>query len=191
MKFLRHMREFGSNNKGTAVAEFAVLLPLLALLTFAIIEFSVIMWQRQLAEFAVTRALRIATTRELIPEATLPDCGVTTNAVAGTSCSAVAGAEDWVFTCTPSAPGVCNGLILNYILTEIQAIAPTVQAANLVVQVEGAGLGFVGRGRPIPVITVRLTDLTYELIALGALAGLSDLAMGDIAASAPAEDMLG
>ncbi len=185
------IRKIGKDDSGATLAEFTILLPVLLLIVFAVVELSSVMWQRQVAEFATSRALRIATTRALIPTGALPDCGVATAAQVGTLCSQVSGAEDWVLTCTPSSPNICDQQVLMRMLTEIRSIAPQVEATNLEVQVEGSGLGFVGRGHPVPLVTVRVTRLGYQFMALGPLLGLGDLVMRDISASAPAEDMRG
>ena len=74
-------------------------------------------------------------------------------------------------------------------MTEMQSIYPDVADANLQVDLYGAGLGFVGFGKPVPIVTVRLTGMTYDWILVGDIIGLGNLTMRDVTASAPAEDI--
>ena len=74
-------------------------------------------------------------------------------------------------------------------VTEMQAIYPDVANANLQVDLYGAGLGFVGFGKAVPIVTVRLTGMTYDWILVGDIIGLGNLTMRDVTASAPAEDI--
>ncbi|PWE18593.1 hypothetical protein DDZ18_03035 [Marinicauda salina] len=187
---------FGRDRDGATLAEFAILLPVLALLTFAIIEFALVLWQHQQAQIAVSRALRLATTRALVDPADFTDCngpnGSAATEQAGTSCSAVAGGGVWgPETCTVSSPGYCDPALLADMLAEVQALFPEAEASNMVVELEGAGLGFVGFGRPVPMVKVRLTGIDYQFIAIGGLAGLGDLTLPDFEATAPAEDLSG
>jgi hypothetical protein len=49
-------------------------------------------------------------------------------------------------------------------------------------------MGFVGRGRAIPLITVRTTGLTYNFITLNSLLGFGPITMPSFASTYVAED---
>ena len=55
----------------------------------------------------------------------------------------------------------------------------------------GAGLGFVGRGAPVPMVTVRLTGMTYDFIAIDDLLGFGAITMPGFDATLVGEDLNG
>lgn len=186
-----------SSISGAALAEFALILPLLVLFTFGIVEFSYMMWQRQQAEQAVAEALRFATTRSLLVASSFNDCGptstVTVTEAAGTSCSAITDADKntWNETCTTSSNNVCNSATLNEMVAVMQQFRPEITASNLQVDLYGAGLGFVGFGKPVPIVKVSLVNMPYDWIAVGDILGFNNFIFNTVSASAPAEDITG
>ena len=131
-----------------------------------------VLFQFNAAQKATQIGAQFASTRDPVVTG-LSDCGVNTNATAGTDCKDVAGSSTWSVTCNGGAGGDnCNATTMNEIFTKMQAIYPQVKLSNLRVEFSGTGLGFVGRGKPVPAITVTLENLTYDYIALGQLLGL-------------------
>jgi len=55
----------------------------------------------------------------------------------------------------------------------------------------GLGLAGISGIRPTPTITLRLVDLNYEFMVLGALLGLPDIPMSGLSATATGEDLSG
>lgn len=173
----RPFRTFAKNRSGAAMIEYAIVFSLLMLMTFGLVEFGLVFYQYNAAETATAVGARYIATRGPVYTG-LPDCGVTTTAAAGTNCSAVSGADTWTRTCNASSPATgCSATMLNALVARMQQFAPSIQAQNVQVLLRGAGLGFVGRGAPVPMVTVRLTGMTYNFIALNSLLGFGTLAM--------------
>lgn len=188
---MRRFAQFRRNVSGAVLIEHTLVFVLLMLLTFGLVEFGVVLYQYNAAETATSAGARFVATRgPVITE--ISDCGVTTSARAGTRCADVSGASGWTLTCDASAPtGNCQGAVLNQLVAEMQRYYPNVEAQNVQVVFRGAGLGFVGRGAPVPLVTVRLTGMAYEYIAVGALLGISDLDMPGFDATLVGEDLNG
>lgn len=76
------------------------------------------------------------------------------------------------------------------ILTAVQSIYLTAQASNLEVDYKHIGLGFAGSSgiNIIPQVTVKLTGLTYNFVALGAF-GFSSVTMPNFQSTLIAEDL--
>ena len=164
----RLFKPFRSNTSGATLIEFSFVFPLLLIMTFGIVEFGYVLYQYNSAQKATQAGARAASTR-LILEG-VSDCFVNTTATAGTDC-ADTGALSWGgVTCTGTTGTTnCNSAGLTSVLNEMQLYYPQVQAANLEVDFGPTGLGYVGRGAPVPSITVRLVNLDYDFIAMGAL----------------------
>ena len=69
---------------------------------------------------------------------------------------------------------------------------PRIRPENVVVEYRHTGLGYAGRpGGPLPSITVRLTGLEFDFVALDTMLGLPKISMSGLAATATAEDLSG
>jgi hypothetical protein len=72
---------------------------------------------------------------------------------------------------------------------------PRITANNVVVEYSPIGLGFVGRCGPVPAVTVRLQNMTYDflvvhlLVSLVGGAGAASLAMPSFTATMVGEDL--
>jgi hypothetical protein len=78
---------------------------------------------------------------------------------------------------TDSDPGMCD-------------IFERITPANVRVNYENTGLGFAGRpGGPVPTITLSVTGLTYQFVALGDLLGLGNVTMPDFKVTMTGEDL--
>ncbi|NNE41476.1 MAG: pilus assembly protein [Marinicaulis sp.] len=192
MNLFRKIRKLIKNRSGAALVEFTLVSPLLFITTFGILEFSNVMWQYQQADIATRLAVRLAATRDSVVTG-LPDCGVATSEPAGTDCADVSGSDSWSVSCNAGSPGgSCNAATIARIMTEIHKVNPNIPASNVQIEYSGAGLGFVGLGRPVPIVTVRVTNLTANYIAIGNLVGFANsFTMPDFVASIPAEDLTG
>lgn len=177
---------------GASLAEFALILPAFLLLIFGVLEVGYLAWQFQQGSIASKRAVRIAATRAVIMPGSIPDCGPSQpeTAVAGTRCSDIPDYSVW---------GICNGdgtgdaacgADIPRIAEEVASFYPAVDPESIQIEFSGAGLGFVGMGRPVPLITVRFLNVNYDFVALGALADIAGLEMPDMTASAPGEDII-
>lgn len=196
---MRRLPSFRRDESGATLVEATLVVPLMLLLTFGLVEFGYVMWQFHATEKATAIGVRwlasrhgvkgeAAVTNELYT-ATVPDCFASTSNPPGTLCSQVAGATSWSQTCSGTGGGNCSSTTMSGLLTEMQKYAPFIKATNVSVQLQGTKIGFVGRGRAVPLITVRTTGLTYNYIALGALVpGLGSITMPSFASSAVGED---
>lgn len=65
-----------------------------------------------------------------------------------------------------------------------------VTPANVMVTYEFSGLGFAGRpGGPVPTITVRLQNLTYQFVFLGGLMGFNNMTIPALTTTITGEDL--
>jgi Flp pilus assembly protein TadG len=184
-------RRFRRNESGATLVEHTLVFLLLMLMTFGIIEFGVVLYQYNSAETATAVGARYVATRGPFVSG-LKDCGVTTSASAGTWCRTIAGSDSLSVTCNASAPtGSCQAAALTALVAEMRRFSPNIQAQNVQVVIRGAGLGFVGRGSPVPLVTVRLTGMQYDFIALDDLLGFGTLTMPGFDATIVGEDLNG
>lgn len=191
---MRPVREFQDDTSGAVLIEYTIVFVLLMLLTFGLVEFGYVFYQYNAAETATAVGARYIATRGPVYSwtASAIDCGVSTSATAGTSCASVSGASSWTITCNAQSPGAgCQQAVLTAVVARMHQLAPRVQAQNVQVVLKGAGLGFVGRGAPVPMVTVRLTGMTYDFIALDDLLGFGRLTMPSFGSTIVGEDLNG
>ncbi|OFX00206.1 MAG: hypothetical protein A3E78_06415 [Alphaproteobacteria bacterium RIFCSPHIGHO2_12_FULL_63_12] len=193
MKLLRFFRE----TRAAALVEFSFIAPLLFLLTFGVVELGFFYFQYQALDAATRMGARVAATRG--PAITgMPDCGVAVTTSPGNFCSATGAGTQWSATCTGTAlttsggavASGCDAAILGRILQEMQLVYPSLQQSNIVVAFSGSNLGFVGKTRPVPLVTVRVTGVAASLPVLTAL-GVGTFLMPSFSTSLPAEDLAG
>lgn len=204
---MRRPRLLLRDETGATMVETAIVFPLLLVLTFGIADFGNALWQYHAAEKATLEGARWLATRHgvlgddsltdaLSTElytASVPDCFVATDPATyppGTPCSQVPNASGWSQTCSGAGGGSCSTTVMTGLLTQMQQYAPFITAANVSVQLNGSDMGFVGRGRAVPLITVRTTGLTYPFPAVGALLGLGPINMPSFASTLAAEDQI-
>lgn len=182
---------FRNNESGATLVEATLVFAMLMILTFGLIEFGIVLYQYNAAEKATSVGARFVATRGPVVSG-LPDCGpgVSVSGLnAGTRCPA----GDWTPTlCNAGAPsGSCQGAVLTALVAEMQRFAPGIEAQNVQVELRGAGLGFVGRGSPVPIVIVRLTGMQYDFIALDDLLGFGALTMPGFETAIVGEDLNG
>lgn len=185
------IRSLRDNSQGASLAEFALILPVLLILIFGILEIGYFAWQIQQGTIASKRAIRIAATRSLLVPGAIPDCGPSqpSAAVAGTRCSDIPDFSVWAVCNGDGTGGAACGPDIPRIAQEVASFYPAVDPENIRIEISGAGLGFVGMGRPVPLVTVQFLNVDYEFIALGGLADLAGIRMPSMSASAAAEDL--
>jgi len=157
-----------SRNKGATLVEFSLVLPILFLLIFGIIDFGYILYQYNVAVKSTQIGAQYAATHDSVISG-LNDCGPSNySAPAGTDCALVAGYNaSWQITC-PGGAG-CQAGIMTDITTKMQEIYPNLDPSTVRVTFSGEpGLGYIGRGRPVPAITVSIENMQYRYVAIGA-----------------------
>jgi len=195
---MRWPRSLRRDDLGATLVEASLVFPLLLVLTFGLVEFGHAFWRYHAVEKATAVGARFlasrhgvqgsdATTNELYA-ASVPDCFVSTSQPLGTTCTQVAGATGWTQTCSGVGGGSCSSSVMSALLTQMKAYAPFLTAANVAVDFQGTGLGFVGRGRPVPLITVRTTGLTFDFVVMDTLLGIGPIAMPPFSTTLVAED---
>lgn len=188
---MKALSRFTRDEAGATLIEHTLVFMMLMVLTFGLIEFGVVLYQYNSAEMATSVGARYIATRGPVVTG-IADCGVATNAAAGTPCRNVSGSDGWTITCNADAPsGACQADPLAALVAEMQSFAPNIEAQNVQVELRGAGLGFVGRNSPVPMVTVRLTGMQYDFIALDDLLGFGTLTMPGFDATLVGEDFNG
>ncbi|MBP2316725.1 TadE/TadG family type IV pilus assembly protein [Azospirillum soli] len=181
------LRRLRRDERGTTMVEMALVFPLLLVLTFAILEFGNLSYQWLIAEKATEMGARFAVTSNIVATG-IPECGVATTATAGTPCRQIAGSVGWQRTCTSGSSG-CDATAFNAIVQQMRTIYPRIAPGNVTVQYFGTGLGFVGRGSPVPNVTVSLNGLTFDFVVLNGLFGFGPITMPDFRATLTGEDL--
>lgn len=190
------IKALAADRSGAVLVEFTLTLLVMLTMSFGIVEFGYAGYQWANAEAATQRGVRLAATRSQAITG-IPDCGPGTTVSIGQPCSTDAASYTWSVTCTgdgtTSDAGVaCDTTTLARIVTEMQKSYPGLAAADVNVTFSGAGLGFQGLGRPVPVVTVELAGLTYDFIVMDGLIGLpGQITMPAFRASLTAEDLQG
>jgi hypothetical protein len=192
---MRRPRPLLRDETGATMVETAIVFPMVLMLLFGLAEFAHAFWEYHTAEKATVIGARFLATRgPLVPQLADGghDCFVAnpTTVAAGTPCSdAAVPAAAGPITCTSSASAACSAAVRTAMLTQMQQIAPFITNADVQVDVAQSKMGFIGRGKAVPVITVRTTGLTYSFVAIGRLLGLAGpITMPSFASTLTAED---
>lgn len=184
------------DERGVATVEMAASFLILLSIVLGVIEFSYVYFQWNSANKAVQWGARLAAVSDPVasnlatltglesgtklPGDPMPNFGCIcygmnercAPTVAGTNCSYSATAMRTILLGrgndgTHCVTGVNAGMC---------AFFPRLQRSNIVVSYQYTGLGYAGRkAGPVPTITVSLTDVNYEFILIGGIAGLSSL----------------
>ncbi len=190
---MTHLSRFLKDRRGATIVEFTLIAPMLFLLTFAIVEFGYFFWQYNSAEKATQFGARSVVTSSLVTSWT-SDCGnFATSDPIGTECRDVPGSNTWSFTCVGSdIAGPCDSVAMARIVAQMKAFFPRIEAGNVLVTFSGTGLGFVGRGSPVPLVSVSLQNMTYEFIAVDVFIGWTGIVdMPPFRATVTGEDLNG
>ena len=176
-------RKPAADRGGSVSVENAIVFGLLIVLTIALIEFSLALWQWNTAEKATELGVRYAVQSDPVAadfreynavtqgvgynagtnldEATMPPFTVTCN---GTTCWRSAGTLPGGFSTTHDIAA------FNEIRTRMDGVFRGVdlQVDNIEIDYSHVGMGFAGRPGPdiVPVVTVRLTGVTFDFMIL-------------------------
>ncbi|MHA7901442.1 MAG: TadE/TadG family type IV pilus assembly protein [Henriciella sp.] len=161
-----------TDTRGSVLVEFSVIAALMLLITFSIVEFALVYNKFNSAQKATQAAARVAATR-LVLEG-IDDCGGSTSLPAGTDCADVPGSGSWTVTCTGSGGSGCNANGMAEVLLAVQQFYPEATASDISVQFSGTQYGFVGRGKPVPAITVSVQNISYDFVTIGQLLSALD-----------------
>ncbi len=157
---IERLARLGRNRRGDVVVGFALLVPMLVLVTAGIIEFSIYMFERGRATEATRRGTRVAVVQ--IPIASLDDL-----------------AEGPVICTGSSGTASCGGVTiesqasLDAIVADMQRIMPSIAPENVRVVYSFSGLGEAESGGIKPFVTVSLVGLQHQYVMLGIVPGMS------------------
>lgn len=160
-------RRFVKDERGAVLIEFSVVMVIMLLITFSIVEFALVFNKFNSAQKATQAAARVAATR-LVLEG-IDDCGTATNQSAGTDCADVPGSTSWSVTCSGGSISGCNSDGFDEVVAAAQRFYPEVTAEDIELVFSGTAYGFVGRGKPVPAISVSINNITYDFVTIGQL----------------------
>ncbi len=167
---MRTLHKIVKDDEGATLVEFTVVAALLFLLTFSIMEFALILYQFNNAQKATQLGARAASSRALIPDLdTYEDCWVSTSLEAGTACAEVQNSSFTPIVCTGGGTGICTSTGMAAVVAEMKRGFPKLNAADVTITFSPTQLGYEGRGRPIPAITVAINNIQYEYAAIGGI----------------------
>ncbi len=156
---IRALAAWHGCRRGLAALEFAMILPVLLLFTLGALEGGLLLFDYHRLSEATRRGLREALIQPSIID--LADLGA----------SSVA--------CTDSGGVSCGGTTVDSsasfdaIVTAMQQVFPTLGAGNVTVTYADSGLDVSGTGETVtPLITVGITGLSYDFVAVKYLPGL-------------------
>lgn len=155
------LRRFGGDEGGEAMIGFALVLPMLVLLTIGTLEFMLSVFDYHRAGEATRRGARAAAIADImVGQDALAAAGTVTCASNGTA-----------VTC--GGAGALAPVTFTAVVADMQAILPTLTAANVEVVYGLSGLGDITTpGGLIPMVTVRLKSLRHEYLMVSGLPGL-------------------
>ena len=214
MAFRLHRRKLIADASGAAAIEFAIISLALVLFTFAILDVGFALYWFNRAEKATQLGVRIAAVSNPVTDF-LPGFSGTAGAAPGTSCESPTGTlqsfcdhaditcsvSGTTGTCTASGGGFgepgnfVDAAFIN-IFNEMRVLYPQLSSENVQVEYRPSVLGFAGRPgnevgtyNIVPQVTVRIVNLEYNYVALGALLGLQKFTLPVISASLIGEDL--
>lgn len=153
--------------QGATAVEFAVIAPVLVLLTFGVIDIAMVMFQYHNLNEAARRAAREALLNPVGDATQLTNTGDTLTCSGATS------------SCTD---GVFEATNFNVVLTAAQTSYPELAANQLTVSYANTGLGSAGC-LVIPVITTTITGVRLDFLFLGGFIDQQGIELPDFAAT--------
>lgn len=159
------LRRFLSDEDGAFLIEFGIAFPMLILLSFGLMEFSLVVFDYQRAAEATRAGVRHTIINEPIAlTATILEGSVVT-------CANPSG----TVTCTGGSPHGSADARFQSLLDVMQGIYPTLQAENIVVTYSGTDTGQAGEyGGLFPLVTLELVGVKHDMI-VGHLIGIDTI----------------
>jgi hypothetical protein len=155
-------RRFLRDEDGAFIVEFAIAFPVLILLSFGLLEFSLVVFDYQRAAEATRRGIRTTILSYTIPNtATLLEGSVITCTLANN-----------VVSCTGGSPSEFAADQFNVLLTEMREVYPTLTEDNVIVTYEGTDVGAPeDAGGILPLVTLELQGVRHDMI-VGQIIGI-------------------
>jgi hypothetical protein len=179
--------------RGAAMVETTIIAFLLIFLPFSVAEFGFAWWQWNAAEKATQYGVQQAVTSDpLANELATFNCG-NEDILPGTACSAAGTTKFGVVTCSGASSSCTGGFSFNAtefarLTARMQSMYSRITPANIAVEYRDIGLGFAGRPSPVPLVSVRLVNMTFSFIALNGLIP-GPISMPEFRATLTGEDL--
>jgi hypothetical protein len=209
---IARLRHIGRDQSGTTTIEFTIVALLFLLLTFGLVEFGNMFWQYNSAAKAAQLGARLAAVSNPVWSGlvSLEDTGTPG---AAWETDYVVTCDGKGEDCTDLGEGEYDNEAMDCLVFGRSETAPPcdtecdpagidagdagmcdrfsrITADNVIVTYSHTGLGFAGRpGGPVPTVTVRLTGLQFEFLALGDLLGLEPITMPPFTVTMTGEDL--
>ena len=185
--------------RGAAGAEFAMVLPLLVIMLFAIIDGGRFIWEYNRAEKATQMGARMAVVTDIVSTdlrsndyigvlGVQPGERIPANALGEIVC------DDTTCACSGACSGINagrDGAAFDRLVARMKQFKPDITAANVEVVYRGSGLGYAGdpTGMSLsPLVTVRLKELQFRPITSLLFASIT---MPSFTTTLTAEDSVG
>ena len=172
-RFRTFANRFARDESGAFLIEFGITFPVLILLSFGLLEFSLVVFDYQRAAEATRRGVRLAIIQEPIPNTAnlLQDAVI------------VCTAPDGTVTCTGGSPSTNADALFAALLTEMQVAYPTLNTANIIITFSGTDVGSSGDvGGVFPLVTLQLTGVRHDMI-VGHVIGIDSVEFPDFKAT--------
>lgn len=190
------LEKFLQDQRGGTMLEFTMIVVLMFGMTFGIVDFGRAFWLWNSAEKATQIGVRAAIiTDPVLPALAAFDCN-NAGVALGTRCGlggdtyGTVSCSGDTMLCTGTLAGGADPAPFDMILARMQVAYPSLTRANVIVEYRDVGLGFAGRADgPVPAVTVKLTGLTFNFLAMGDLFGLGPITMPDFKATLIGEDL--
>lgn len=195
---------------GASAAEFALVMPALLIMLFAVIDGGRFLWDFNRAEKATQVGARVAVVTASVPSGLVAEdyVGETVGGKTLTQGDLIPAAALGDIKCTrdvcscatspcPSTLGTIDSSVFdNVLLPRMKAMFPAVQACNIELHYQGSGLGFAGdpNGMEIaPLVTVKLVHSANCALKFTPITSLlfASFDMPDFSTTLPAEDESG
>ena len=167
---------------GATAAEFAMVLPLLLILLFAVIDGGRYMWTVNRSQKAVQAGARYAIVTDTVPgglqdftfvsDTNPPGSPVPVSAFGSITCAASGGTPACSCVTNPCSTemlGTTNSAAFTAIADRMRFFYPELANDNVTVRYEGIGLGFAGNpyGSDVsPMVTVEINGATFRPVTL-------------------------
>lgn len=185
--------KFRHDEHGSTLIETALIFMLLMLMTLGFVDLARAFAQWNTAEKATQVGVRAAIiTDPVASELASFDCA-NSSITLGTKC-ANGGDSFGTITCNGATLNCDNqytfdGTAFNTILSRMKIVYPQLQASDVIVVYSDIGLGFAGRNKPVPSVTVKLTNITFNFFVLNSLLGLGSIPLPDFHSTLVGEDL--
>lgn len=193
------LHRLGKDVRGAGAAEFALVLPLLIILLFAIIDGGRFFWEYNRAEKATQAGARMAVVTNVVSTGLRDNdyIGVDGLTVGQTIPASALGeivCTDVGCTCTGACTGVgagYDGAAFTNVVNRMKELKPDITPAKVEIVYRGSGLGYAGDPTGMamsPLVTVRLKDMQFQPLTSLMLANVT---MPSFTSTLTAEDSVG